>query len=111
MNRQLKERVWRRDGVRCRYCGKQLRIPPRGEPSHREDTATVDHVIPIANGGRSRASNLVTACLNCNRAKGSRPALDFRTDFTPARSRTSRDAGSPDTNGAASGRAAPEGIL
>lgn len=43
----------------CHYCG-QRTLP--GE-------LTMDHIVPIARGGRSSRGNVVTACKNCNNKK------------------------------------------
>lgn len=51
-----------RDDYRCQYCG--LRYPP--------SELTCDHVVPRSLGGSSTWENLVTACMPCNRKKGSR---------------------------------------
>lgn len=49
-----------RDGYRCQYCGLT-----------RADGATleIDHKVPRAAGGHDRASNLITACRECNQSK------------------------------------------
>ena len=47
-----------RQGI-CRYCGKKF---PREE-------LTIDHVVPIARGGRSTRGNMVVCCLDCNQKK------------------------------------------
>lgn len=44
---------------RCHYCSG--RFAP--------DELTMDHVIPVARGGRSVKGNVVPACTACNRAK------------------------------------------
>jgi 5-methylcytosine-specific restriction endonuclease McrA len=49
-----------RDGYACCFCGA------------RGTKLSLDHVLPIARGGRSTWSNLVSACLSCNARKGSR---------------------------------------
>ena len=59
--------VYERDGFQCRYCQKQLT----------RFTATLDHVMPVAEGGDNGFENLVTACLNCNSRKHKRPVGDF----------------------------------
>ncbi|MBI3534958.1 MAG: HNH endonuclease [Deltaproteobacteria bacterium] len=43
----------------CYYCQNKF-------PSHE---LTMDHIVPIARGGRSSKGNIVTSCLNCNRGK------------------------------------------
>ena len=43
----------------CYYCGS--RTPPQ--------MLTMDHIVPIARGGRSTKGNLVPACKTCNNAK------------------------------------------
>lgn len=57
----------------CHYCHK--RFPP-GE-------LTMDHVIPVARGGKSTKGNVVPACLACNRAKAATTALDALLDALP----------------------------
>lgn len=54
--------VYARDGWKCQYCGKQL-------PA---SVLTFDHVIPRAQGGRTKWTNIVTACGPCNQVKGDR---------------------------------------
>jgi len=51
-----------RDEYRCQYCGQRF------APTE----LTCDHVVPRSLGGRSTWENLVTACIACNRKKGSR---------------------------------------
>lgn len=46
----------------CFYC--------RGQ--HEPDELTIDHVIPIDQGGRHEAANIVLACGICNSSKGNR---------------------------------------
>ena len=43
----------------CHYCGK--RVPPA--------ELTMDHVVPVARGGRSVRGNVVPACHACNASK------------------------------------------
>ena len=55
-------RLWYRQlaagsGERCANCGA-------------EEDLVLDHVIPIARGGRSRLDNLQMLCATCNRVKG-----------------------------------------
>jgi 5-methylcytosine-specific restriction endonuclease McrA len=43
----------------CHYCEKKFS----------PDELTMDHVVPIARGGRSTKANIVVACQSCNAAK------------------------------------------
>jgi 5-methylcytosine-specific restriction protein A len=43
----------------CHYCGQSTPLK----------ALTMDHLVPIARGGRSTKSNVVTACKACNNAK------------------------------------------
>lgn len=52
----IKAKVLLRDGYRCRDCGTNSGL-------------TVDHIIPIAQGGRSVPSNLRTLCYICHGKK------------------------------------------
>lgn len=56
----LRFNVFRRDGFRCRYCGRSV-----------DDGAVLhaDHVIPESKGGPTTLENLVTACRECNIGK------------------------------------------
>ena len=65
--RENRLKVYDRDDYHCRYCGKQLT----------RFTSTLDHVHPVAEGGDNSIDNLVTACLECNSQKNSRPLGDY----------------------------------
>lgn len=60
--RELKRSQWWKTligkGV-CHYCQQKFK------PSE----LTLDHVVPVARGGRSVKGNVVPACANCNRDK------------------------------------------
>ncbi len=56
----LRFAVLRRDGFRCAYCGRGER---EGVKLH------LDHVVPVARGGKTEIDNLVTACATCNVGK------------------------------------------
>lgn len=51
--------IYERDNYRCRKCGR------------RTNDLEVDHIIPIAKGGKSTFDNLQTLCHRCNYKKGS----------------------------------------
>lgn len=67
-----KDAVLRRDGYKCQICGISReyldeKVPGLGDYLRLE----VDHIIPIAQGGKSDESNLQCLCWRCNAAKGS----------------------------------------
>lgn len=71
----LRDRIFRRDGFRCVYCG--LVFP--GEQ------LSLDHVQPRMRGGDNSEGNLVTACQPCNTRKGAQPAWSFLADLPEER--------------------------
>ena len=64
-----KQVVFERDKNICQYCGKKVK--PNG-PSSAHDTATIDHVVPRARGGKTTFENTLTACVPCNTRKASK---------------------------------------
>lgn len=60
MSLKLRMAVLERDGRRCQICG-----------ARQEDGATlhVDHIIPVARGGKTEMGNLRTLCDMCNQGK------------------------------------------
>lgn len=48
--------IYARDGFCCVYCGSESKL-------------SLDHVKPLALGGGNQATNLVTACIECNSGK------------------------------------------
>lgn len=62
ISKSVRFSVFARDGFTCRYCGRksdQVRL-------------VIDHLVPVAKGGDSEESNLITACEPCNQGKGSK---------------------------------------
>jgi 5-methylcytosine-specific restriction endonuclease McrA len=57
-----KRNVFLRDNYTCAYCGCKVS----------SELATVDHVIPKSQGGRSTWENCVTSCRDCNGTKADR---------------------------------------
>ncbi|MDY6972406.1 MAG: HNH endonuclease [Thermodesulfobacteriota bacterium] len=55
-----RQNIYARDQYRCQYCGKQFS----------SEELTYDHVIPKSRGGKTKWSNIVTCCIQCNRKKG-----------------------------------------
>ena len=62
VSNKMRFSIYERDGNRCRYCH------TRGSRYNRLE---IDHIIPIAKGGKSTYSNLQTLCHRCNVIKGS----------------------------------------
>ena len=64
-NRTIKfsrENVFIRDEGKCQYCSKQLN----------KQNFTLDHIIPVSQGGKKVWQNIVTCCIACNQKKGSK---------------------------------------
>ena len=62
--RELRRSQWwkrRCSKGRCHYCGRS--IPPR--------ELTMDHIVPIARGGKTTRGNVVPCCKQCNNRKKS----------------------------------------
>ena len=60
--RQLRDSQWWKRRVAkgtCGYCGQP--VPPK--------ELTMDHIVPLARGGKSTKGNVVPACKTCNNAK------------------------------------------
>lgn len=62
LSKKTRFEVFKRDGFKCQYCGAH---PP-------SVLLHVDHIKPVAEGGRNDHDNLVTACEPCNLGKGAR---------------------------------------
>lgn len=63
MTKDLREAIKKRDNYTCCACGNSVFKEPNL-------LLEVDHIIPVAKGGNTEASNLQTLCWRCNRAKG-----------------------------------------
>jgi len=63
---KLRRRIIREYGQTCQYCGRRgaRRLGPGGEPWH------IDHIVPVARGGKTTPENLTLACKRCNLKKG-----------------------------------------
>jgi len=60
--RALRKTTWWKRRIAkgvCHYCGR--RVPPQ--------ELTMDHLVPIARGGRTSKGNVVPACKECNTRK------------------------------------------
>lgn len=70
-----KRAIYTRDEGRCAYCGKLISI----------SDATIDHILPLSQGGQSSWENLVNCCNSCNQRKGNRTPSQarMRLQFQP----------------------------
>lgn len=60
--RELRKSAWWKQQIQagvCHYCGKKVGA----------GALTMDHVVPVARGGRSTKGNVVPACAACNKTK------------------------------------------
>jgi 5-methylcytosine-specific restriction endonuclease McrA len=64
--KSLRFQILARDNFHCRYCGRGV-----------EDgiKLQVDHIVSRNSGGETIATNLITACFDCNRGKSKRTLL------------------------------------
>lgn len=77
-NRQMAERTFlvtekelrRLYSQPCFHCGSM-------------DSQSVDHIIPLARGGRHSIGNLMTLCRSCNASKNARFLVEWRRAKTP----------------------------
>jgi hypothetical protein len=60
ISKRMRFEVFKRDRFTCQYCG-------RKSP---DVILEVDHIVPVAEGGKNTLMNLVTSCRDCNRGKG-----------------------------------------
>jgi hypothetical protein len=64
----IRESIFKRDDFTCGYCGKQ------------GGDLECDHVVPLSRGGTNDRANLITACYDCNRSKGSLLVHEWRDE-------------------------------
>ena len=64
INREIRSAVYERDGYRCVICGEASGI-------------TLDHILPVVEGGSDEIKNLQTLCYPCNYKKGGNLQLSF----------------------------------
>ena len=57
-----RQNIYLRDGFRCQYCHWTGPI----------SNLTLDHLVPLAKGGKTTWENIVTACKECNTKKGAK---------------------------------------
>jgi len=59
-------KILKRDNYRCHICGRKT--DPRKKAPHPR-SPTIDHIIPLARGGKHESANVATACFICNAIK------------------------------------------
>jgi hypothetical protein len=69
ISKKMRFEVFKRDSFICQYCG-------RSAPNV---ILEVDHIKPVAEGGKNTVMNLITSCRDCNRGKG-KIKLDDKTE-------------------------------
>lgn len=62
ISKKTRFEVFKRDSFKCQYCGK----------SAPDVVLHIDHIIPVAEGGKNNILNLITSCIDCNFGKGAR---------------------------------------
>lgn len=71
--KDLRRSAWwsrKTSAAQCYYCETPL-LP---------DQATMDHVVPLSQGGRSTPGNIVVSCGSCNAKKYARTAVEWLFD-------------------------------
>lgn len=64
--------VVERDGWECWLCGQPIR---QGIDPHHDEAVSLDHVVPLSEGGNHAVENLRPAHRWCNSRRGNRRAL------------------------------------
>lgn len=67
-----KEKIMKIKGNTCCWCGCECTNDFQiigGQPQPLPQTATVEHIIPIAKGGQHNINNVAIACFECNNKK------------------------------------------
>lgn len=68
----VQQRIWAADGFECQYCGVEMG----------KQLLTIDHFIPLEEGGENNARNYLTACKPCNKDKGSQHPREWKDQAT-----------------------------
>lgn len=66
ISKTLRFEVFKRDQFTCQYCGRKAP----------DVVLQIDHINPVAKGGKNSIMNLVTSCHDCNLGKGARTLSD-----------------------------------
>lgn len=60
ISQKMRKAIIDRDGRNCAYCGAFCQTPH------------IDHIIPVAKGGKDHPKNLTVSCPSCNLSKGAK---------------------------------------
>jgi hypothetical protein len=72
----LKDRLSEAQGHRCCCCGKRMI-----EAGRLDDRPTLEHIVPLSEGGEDTPANLAVACFRCNTGVAMAICLLERTEF------------------------------
>ena len=67
----IKKQVYKKFNNRCAYCGEKLTL----------ETRTIDHIVPLSEGGSNYITNFFPACTHCNALKASLSLRDFKVQL------------------------------
>jgi 5-methylcytosine-specific restriction endonuclease McrA len=76
LTEEIRQQVYKRDNYHCLCCGKERR---------KGVSLEIDHILPIAMGGKNVPSNFQTLCRQCNGIKGVNE-IDYRSIMSPLNS-------------------------
>lgn len=62
ISRSFRLKIYTRDGFSCAYCKRKFKTI----------NLEIDHIYPVSKGGKDLPTNLVTACVKCNRRKSNK---------------------------------------
>lgn len=73
----VRRAVIERDGRVCRACGRPVVVRSKRGRRTRDphNQLTLDHIIPISQGGAPTVENLRVCCRQCNMAKSARAGM------------------------------------
>jgi 5-methylcytosine-specific restriction endonuclease McrA len=60
--------VFKRERGHCFYC--DVLVQPGSGGPHWDTEATLDHIIPVSQGGENSTENAVLSCYHCNYERG-----------------------------------------
>jgi hypothetical protein len=69
---KTREKLANRMSGHCCWCGQKTR-----KQIGWQNSATIEHVVPISEGGSNNVNNLTSACWRCNNKRGNTPADQF----------------------------------